>query len=108
MSYNGAKNFDMSTSMGPCIVVGELSAQDVPVETKINGQVRQSYNTSQMIFSAPEIVSFVSRYTTLEPGDIICTGTCAGVAASSGRFLQPGDQVVGAIEKLGELRFSIG
>jgi 2-keto-4-pentenoate hydratase/2-oxohepta-3-ene-1,7-dioic acid hydratase in catechol pathway len=55
----------------------------------------------------PEIVSFASRYTTLEPGDILCTGTCAGVAASAGGFLQTGDQLTGAIQMLGELRFTI-
>jgi 2-keto-4-pentenoate hydratase/2-oxohepta-3-ene-1,7-dioic acid hydratase in catechol pathway len=101
---------DGSLPLGPAIVtpeeVGDGSGLRLTLD--VNGERRQDGSTSQMIFSAPEIVSFVSRYTTLEPGDIICTGTCAGVAASSGRFLQPGDQVVGAIEKLGELRFSIG
>jgi 2-keto-4-pentenoate hydratase/2-oxohepta-3-ene-1,7-dioic acid hydratase in catechol pathway len=101
---------DSSLPLGPAVVtldeVGDGSGLRLTLD--VNGERRQDGSTSQMIFSAPEIVSFVSRYTTLEPGDLICTGTCAGVAASSGRFLQPGDQVVGAIEKLGELRFAIG
>jgi len=101
---------DGSLPLGPALVtpdeVGDGSGLRLTLD--VNGERRQDGNTSQMIFSAPEIVSFVSRYTALEPGDIICTGTCAGVAASSGRYLQPGDQVVGTIEKLGELRFTIG
>jgi 2-keto-4-pentenoate hydratase/2-oxohepta-3-ene-1,7-dioic acid hydratase in catechol pathway len=101
---------DGSLPLGPAVVtpdeVGDGSGLRLTLD--VNGERRQDGSTSQMIFSAPEIVAFASRYTTLEPGDIICTGTCAGVASSSGRFLQPGDQVVGAIEKLGELRFTIG
>jgi 2-keto-4-pentenoate hydratase/2-oxohepta-3-ene-1,7-dioic acid hydratase in catechol pathway len=101
---------DRSLPLGPALVtpdeVGDGSGLRLTLD--VNGERRQDGSTSQMIFSAPEIVSFASRYTTLEPGDILCTGTCAGVAASSGRFLQPGDQVVGAIEKLGELQFAIG
>jgi 2-keto-4-pentenoate hydratase/2-oxohepta-3-ene-1,7-dioic acid hydratase in catechol pathway len=101
---------DGSLPLGPALVtpdeVGDGSGLHLTLD--VNGERRQDGSTSQMIFSVPEIVSFASRYTTLEPGDLICTGTCAGVAASTGRFLQPGDQVVGAIEKLGELRFSIG
>jgi 2-keto-4-pentenoate hydratase/2-oxohepta-3-ene-1,7-dioic acid hydratase in catechol pathway len=101
---------DGSLPLGPALVtpdeVGDGSGLRLTLD--VNGERRQDGNTSQMIFSVPEVVSFVSRYTTLEPGDILCTGTCAGVASSTGRFLQPGDQVTGAIEKLGELRFTIG
>ncbi len=101
---------DRSLPLGPAVVtpdeVGDGSGLRLTLD--VNGERRQDGNTDQMIFSAPEVVSFVSRYLSLEPGDIICTGTCAGVAASTGRFLQPGDHVVGAIEKLGELSFAIG
>jgi 2-keto-4-pentenoate hydratase/2-oxohepta-3-ene-1,7-dioic acid hydratase in catechol pathway len=101
---------DGSLPLGPAVVttdeVGDGSGLRLTLD--VNGERRQDGSTSQMIFSAPEVVAFVSRYTTLEPGDLICTGTCAGVASSTGRFLQPGDQVVGTIEKLGELRFTIG
>jgi len=115
MSYNGAKNFDMSTSMGPCIVVGELAAQDVPVETKINGQVRQSYNTSQMIFSFGEILEYLSQDFTFVPGDVISGGTNAGTAADKtpkgpdgtkalDLFLKPGDVVEVSSPKIGSLK----
>jgi 2,4-didehydro-3-deoxy-L-rhamnonate hydrolase len=101
---------DGSLPLGPDLVtpdeVGDGSGLRLTLD--VNGERRQDGSTSQMIFSVPEIVSFASRYTTLEPGDVICTGTCAGVASSTDRFLHPCDQVVGAIEKLGELRFAIG
>jgi 2-keto-4-pentenoate hydratase/2-oxohepta-3-ene-1,7-dioic acid hydratase in catechol pathway len=101
---------DHSLPLGPAVVttdeVGDGSGLRLTLD--VNGERRQDGSTSQMIFNAPEVVSFVSRYTTLEPGDVICTGTCAGVASSTGRFLQPGDRVVGRIETLGELAFTIG
>jgi 2-keto-4-pentenoate hydratase/2-oxohepta-3-ene-1,7-dioic acid hydratase in catechol pathway len=101
---------DGSLPLGPALVTPDEAGDGsgLRLTLDVNGERRQDGSTSQMIYSVPEVVSFVSRYTTLEPGDVICTGTCAGVASSSGRFLQPGDQVVGAIEKLGELRFTIG
>lgn len=101
---------DGSLPLGPALVTPDEAGDGsgLRLTLDVNGERRQDGSTSQMIFSAPEIVAFASRYTTLEPGDILCTGTCAGVASSSGRFLQPGDQVVGAIERLGELRFTIG
>jgi 2-keto-4-pentenoate hydratase/2-oxohepta-3-ene-1,7-dioic acid hydratase in catechol pathway len=118
MSYNQAKNFDGSTSMGPCIVVGELKAQDVPVETKINGQVRQSYNTSQMIFSFGEILEELSKDFTFVAGDVISGGTNAGTAADRSKkgpdgtkpldlFLKPGDIVEVSSPAIGTLRNTI-
>ena len=118
MSYNQAKNFDGSTSMGPCIVVGELEIQDVPVETKINGQIRQSYNTSQMIFSFGEILEELSKDFTFVPGDVISGGTNAGTAADKSKkgpdgakpldlFLKPGDVVEVSSPSIGVLRNKI-
>jgi 2-keto-4-pentenoate hydratase/2-oxohepta-3-ene-1,7-dioic acid hydratase in catechol pathway len=63
--------------------------------------------TRSAISRPSKIVSFVSRCTTPEQVAIICTGTCDAVAAGAGRFLQPGGQLVSAVEKLRELRFSI-
>jgi 2-keto-4-pentenoate hydratase/2-oxohepta-3-ene-1,7-dioic acid hydratase in catechol pathway len=115
MSYNQAKNFDGSTSMGPCIVVGELKVQDVPVETRVNGEVRQSYNTSQMIFSFAEILEELSKDFTFIPGDVISGGTNAGTAADKSKkgpdgskpldlFLKPGDVVEVSSPAIGLLR----
>jgi 2-keto-4-pentenoate hydratase/2-oxohepta-3-ene-1,7-dioic acid hydratase in catechol pathway len=81
MSYNIAKNFDGSASLGPCIVVGEVDPSDVDVQLCINGQVRQRYNTRDMIFSFGEALEYLSRDFTFVPGDIIAGGTAAGTAA---------------------------
>ena len=118
MSYNQPKNFDGSTSMGPCIVVGELKPQDVPVKTVINGEVRQDYNTSEMIFSFGEILEELSRDFTFVPGDVISGGTQSGTAADRSKkgpdgtkpldlFLKPGDVVEVSSPAIGTLRNKI-
>lgn len=93
---------------GPCV----RSAHSMPdpqksrLQLKVNGKIMQDSNTSQMIFPVAAIVSIVSSFTTLEPGDMLVTGTPAGVGA--GRkpqiFLKPGDEVVCEIEGIGSLR----
>lgn len=104
MSYNLAKNFDGCVSMGPAIVVGELGAADVDVELRVNGELRQSFNSASMIFSFGEIVEELSRDLTLLPGDVVSGGTAAGTAADATEpsaggeislelFLKPGDVV---------------
>lgn len=82
--------------------------QNLDMELTVNGQTRQKANTGQMIYSAVEIVSFISHLMTLEPGDIICTGTPAGVAKATGNYLQTGDMIECEIEKLGKLTNTIG
>ena len=91
--------------MGPCLTTSDEIAdvQNLDMNLKVNGQVRQNANTSQMIFSVADIVSFVSYIMTLEPGDVIATGTPAGVADVTGNFLKPGDRLECSIEKLGTL-----
>jgi 2-keto-4-pentenoate hydratase/2-oxohepta-3-ene-1,7-dioic acid hydratase in catechol pathway len=81
---------------------------NLDMQLTVNGQVRQQSNTSQMIFSVSEIVSFVSHLMTLEPGDVIATGTPHGVGMATGDFLQPGDIVECTIEGLGRLTNTIG
>ncbi|HXP93236.1 MAG TPA: fumarylacetoacetate hydrolase family protein [Candidatus Binatia bacterium] len=118
MSFNLGKNFDMSTSLGPCIVVGELEPQNVDVETRVNGDVRQKYNTKDMIFSFGEVLEFLSVDFTFVPGDVISGGTAAGTAADStkllpdgtrpvDRFLKKGDVVELSSPKIGRLRNKI-
>jgi 2-keto-4-pentenoate hydratase/2-oxohepta-3-ene-1,7-dioic acid hydratase in catechol pathway len=91
--------------MGPYLVTGDEipDVQNLKMELKVNGEVRQKASTGQMIYSVADIVSFLSFVMTLEPGDIIATGTPAGVAMASGKFLKAGDKIEGAIEKLGVL-----
>jgi len=85
ISYNLAKNFDGSASMGPCIVVGELDHRNINAETRINGEVRQSYNTNEMIWPFGEVLEYLSQDFTFVPGDVIAGGTSAGTAADMSR-----------------------
>lgn len=118
LKFGMAKNFDMSCSLGPCIVVGELDPEDVDVETWVNGERRQSFNTRDMVFSFWEYIEYLSRDLTLYPGDIISGGTAAGTAADSsprqadgqfepGRFLSPGDVVRVTAPAIGTLQARI-
>jgi 2-keto-4-pentenoate hydratase/2-oxohepta-3-ene-1,7-dioic acid hydratase in catechol pathway len=96
--------------MGPCLTTADEIAdmQNLDMELKVNGQTRQKANTSQMIFPVADIVSFLSRIMTLEPGDIIATGTPAGVAVATGNFLKAGDLIECSIQKLGTLTNTLG
>jgi acylpyruvate hydrolase len=103
ISYNLAKNFDGSTSMGPCIVVGELDHRNVNVETRINSEVRQSYNTKEMIWSFGEVLEYLSQDFTFVPGDVIAGGTSAGTAADMSRRKTEGAQAPNLFLKIGDV-----
>ncbi|MHC4519002.1 MAG: fumarylacetoacetate hydrolase family protein [Planctomycetota bacterium] len=96
--------------MGPYLVTKDeiADAQNLAMTLKVNGQVRQRANTSQMIYPVADIVSFLSHLMTLEPGDIISTGTPSGVGIATGNFLQGGDTIECAIEGLGALTNTLG
>lgn len=102
----GGKWFDSFAPMGPALVTKD----EVPdphalrLTTKVNGQTKQDASTGQMIFSVAELIEWASRWMTLEPGDIISTGTPSGVGSASGTFLKPGDVVEVEIEKIGKIR----
>jgi acylpyruvate hydrolase len=115
LSFNLAKNFDNSASMGPCIVVDEIDPQTVLVETRVNGDLRQHYSSSEMTFKFDELIEFLSRDFTFLPGDMIAAGTGAGTAmdssprgpdgyASTDRFLKPDDAVEVSSPAIGVLR----
>jgi 2-keto-4-pentenoate hydratase/2-oxohepta-3-ene-1,7-dioic acid hydratase in catechol pathway len=93
-----AKSFDTFCPIGPEIVAG-LDPSDLAIQTRVNGEVRQSARTSDMVFSPAYLVEYVSRMMTLMPGDLILTGTPAGIAP-----LSPGDVVEVEIEKVGVLK----
>lgn len=99
------KCFDQSCPMGPSITPASEVAdpQDLAIELWLNGELRQSSNTGQMIFGIAEQIAHLSEKLTLYPGDIILTGTPAGVGTPKGEFLKPGDVVRVRIEGLGEL-----
>jgi len=106
------KTCDQFAPLGPYLVTADLvDADNLKIETKVNGETRQSSNTSDMVFSTRYIVSYVSRHMTLRGGDIIYTGTPEGViqgmAPDKRVWLKAGDKVVSSLEKLGELKFDL-
>jgi 2-keto-4-pentenoate hydratase/2-oxohepta-3-ene-1,7-dioic acid hydratase in catechol pathway len=102
------KNFDTFAPMGPYLVsVDEIKdPHNLNVTLTLNGETMQSSNTRELIFKIPETVEFLSSVMTLDPGDVVLTGTPAGVGFSRRppRWLAPGDEVVVRVEGLGELR----
>jgi 2-keto-4-pentenoate hydratase/2-oxohepta-3-ene-1,7-dioic acid hydratase in catechol pathway len=93
-----SKGFDTFAPVGPCIAVG-LDPQTLVVRTTLNGRLMQEGRLSDMIFSIPFLVQYLSQCMTLLPGDIISAGTPRGVAA-----MQPGDVVEVSIDGIGVLR----
>ncbi len=93
-----SKNFDTFGPIGPKIVEKISNPHNLKIELKVNGEIRQSSNTKHMIFKIPEIFEYLSKYVTLESGDIIATGTPSGVSA-----IQPGDILEATIEHIGTL-----
>jgi len=102
------KTFDTFAPMGPAIVTADEVADPhaLDISTTINGEVLQHSNTSDLIFKIPELIAYLSSVFTLEPGDVIATGTPSGVgfARKPPRWLVPGDEVVVRVEGLGDLR----
>ena len=101
------KNFEAATPVGPCIVTSDEidHAQDLRISCSINGEIMQDGRTSDLLFSPEELVSYISQFTTLLPGDLIATGTPSGVgmAKNPKRFLASGDVLVSEIEGIGTL-----
>jgi 2-keto-4-pentenoate hydratase/2-oxohepta-3-ene-1,7-dioic acid hydratase in catechol pathway len=101
------KSLDGYCPMGPCIVTADEidDVTQLRLLTKVNGEVRQDAYVSQLIFDIPTLIETLSRVMTLEPGDLIATGTCAGVGIGFDppRFLKPGDVVDITIEPIGTL-----
>jgi 2,4-diketo-3-deoxy-L-fuconate hydrolase len=96
---------DTFCPMGPCIRSADTLAdpQDLTIRLTVNDEVKQDSCTSRMIFPVAAVVSFLSQWVTLEPGDVISTGTPAGVGNARRTYLQPGDLVVAEIEEIGRL-----
>ena len=96
---------DTFCPMGPCILPADEcpDPQALHLTLKVNGEVEQDGSTSEMVFPCAAIVEFISSYVTLEPGDVISTGTTAGVGSAKGKFLKNGDHVEASIEGIGVL-----
>ena len=102
-----AKSFDTFCPMGPWIVTSDevSDPQALALKCVVSGETMQSSSTSQMIFSVAEIMEYLSRVVTLEPGDVVATGTPPGVgmARKPPRYLHAGDVVECIVEKIGTL-----
>jgi 2,4-diketo-3-deoxy-L-fuconate hydrolase len=99
------KGWATSCPMGPWLVPAsaDLCPGELQLTLTVNGEVEQQSSTAEMIHSLEEQIAYLSRVVTLWPGDVISTGTPAGVGMGKGRFLVPGDVVVAEIERIGRL-----
>lgn len=99
------KWFDTFGPLGPYLVVDEVAdPQALTIETRVNGATRQHAATGDMIFTVAETIAWISRFLTLQPGDLIATGTPSGVGATTQTFLKHGDLVEVEVSGLGVLR----
>ncbi len=105
------KNFDRSGSIGPCIVTREAAGDlnNLELVTRVNGEERQRGNTGTLMFPFARIISYISTFTTLEPGDLIATGTPPGAGArfDPPKWLVPGDVVEVECPAIGILRNTV-
>jgi 2-keto-4-pentenoate hydratase/2-oxohepta-3-ene-1,7-dioic acid hydratase in catechol pathway len=106
------KGWDGAAPMGPWITLAGAAGDpaSMAIELRVNDQVKQQSSTEKMVFSVAELVAYYARVLTLEVGDVIATGTPAGVGAGAQppQFLAPGDEVEIEIGDLGTLRTPIG
>lgn len=102
------KTFDTFAPMGPWLVTADeiQNPHELDISLEISGERLQNSNTRELIFKIPELIEFVSSVVTLEPGDVVSTGTPSGVgfARKPPRYLKTGDVVVIRVEGIGELR----
>jgi len=96
------KAFDGAAPMGPVLATPEEVPDDATVECRVDGEIRQRASREQMVFSVPELVSEVSRFLTLEPGDVIATGTPEGVGP-----VEDGDRLELSVEGVGTLEHTV-
>lgn len=105
--WTKGKSCDTFAPMGPCLVTADEieDPQELRLWCKVNGEIRQNCWTKDMMFGVRDLVSYISRFMTLLPGDVIATGTPSGVAMGMDppRYLQAGDHVECGIASLGEL-----
>ena len=103
------KWLDTSAPQGPWIVTTDelTDPQDVEISTYINGERKQHCSTAQMIFPVANLIEYITSIVTLSPGDLISTGTVAGVGNATGDFMQPGDKVKISITGIGDLHNTV-
>jgi 2-keto-4-pentenoate hydratase/2-oxohepta-3-ene-1,7-dioic acid hydratase in catechol pathway len=104
----GGKVFDDSCPLGPGIVPARfIDDTNLQLQFWLNGELRQNANTADLIWPVPELISRISEHVTLEPGDVVLTGTPAGVGLSTGTWMHVGDQLKGQISGLGSISVQI-
>ena len=106
------KTFDGSGLLGPYLVTADqVDSTNLKIEGTVNGELRQSSNTNDLVFNCAQIISYTSKLMTLEPGDIIYTGTPEGVISGYPKekqvWLKPGDKLTTTIGNLGTLQFTL-
>lgn len=105
IQFGAGKNFDGSGPFGPELVTRDEidDPQSLDISLEVNGEIMQSSNTKWMIFDIPALIEFISKFTTLEPGDVIATGTPSGVGhfRKPPVYLRPGDTVKVQVEGVG-------
>lgn len=111
--WTAAKGLDGASALGPTItcgpgVVDSLRRRTLTVTTRLNGEVVQTGDMTEMIFSTEQIIATLSSYMTLMPGDVIATGTPSGVGAARNRFLDTGDALEIEVGGLDPLRVKVG
>jgi 2-keto-4-pentenoate hydratase/2-oxohepta-3-ene-1,7-dioic acid hydratase in catechol pathway len=96
---------DSSCPMGPCILSSHavVDPQSMAIRLTVNGEVKQNASTAEMVFPVAAVIAFLSQFVTLEPGDVIATGTPSGVGSATDQYLKPGDIVQATIEPIGTL-----
>jgi 2-keto-4-pentenoate hydratase/2-oxohepta-3-ene-1,7-dioic acid hydratase in catechol pathway len=93
------------------VTADQINPDNLKLECRVNGETRQSSTTADFIFNTRQMISYISKFITLKPGDIIFTGTPQGVILGKPKeeqvWLKEGDKIACSVEKLGELRFEL-
>jgi len=103
--FDLGKSRDTYGPTGPLLVSCDLipDRDSIPLSCEVNGEPRQADTTASLVFDVPTLIEYISSIITLEPGDLIFTGTPAGVGAAEGKFLKPGDLITTTLEGVGTL-----
>lgn len=104
--WQHGKWHDTFCPMGPCVLPADELAdpQTLHLTLKVNGEIEQEASTAEMVFPVAAVIEFISSFVTLQPGDVISTGTPDGVGKAKGKFLKHGDLLEAQIERIGTLR----
>ncbi len=109
VSVGHAKSLDTFKPLGPCLVTADEFSEplDLGLQTRVNGELRQDARTNDFVYQVSELIAYVSQFMTLEPGDVLSTGSPRGVGFYLGSFLSPGDQIEITVEGIGTLRNTV-